>query len=689
MTTKSKIDLTKYTPEAWPIDKTIDTTLNKRTDYGDIESLAASIRKNGIECALLGRPSKDQPGMVEIVWGKRRRRAAQIAGVTVLPIVVREMTDLEVLDAQFVENQDRKDFTPLEEATLYRTYRDEHRLSIETIAERVSRSESYVRRRVKLLELIPSAQEALAKGADDVGGLEVGAAEALACYPATVQDLALAHMRRTATEPGMTGAQARVWLAQKFTLKLASPPFDPEDGALVATAGRCSTCPKRTGNQGALFADIAEDTCTDPTCYDAKASESWNRRSIDLEMKGYKVLSENEAIEVFGGRVGGSTEWIAQQPVSQKYVALDERVMSDGEETTYRKLLGGKAALKGAQVLVARHPRTGATFELLDAKEATTLAEKRVEAGKLPELPTTLEKHTDAAKERKREEKKREKDNRAALVYVVAAVVATITKVKKLDESVARILARLVLAATTPDVQRYVAERRDLWTKDDETTAEQALEAHIEQLPAMACVALVWEFVALRGIVGPHAPEITKESLIGQTVRALGLDLSALIREGKVTTHGEDKPDVKAAKRAGRGECRVCACNELDLCGTTDDPCYWHEEPTKGKADGLCSSCGDPIADLLDVMRRQPGAVRLKQVLDTLADEHRESADLLENETRREKVLKHMKDTGVLAFTTVGARKEIYVKLERDPDEEDEEDAPDSNDENHDDAEDI
>jgi ParB/RepB/Spo0J family partition protein len=443
VTTKNKIDLTKYTPTAWPIDKTIDSPLNKRTEYGDVESLAASIKRNGIECALLGRPAKDQPGVAEIVWGKRRRRAAEIAGVKVLPLVLREMTDLEVLDAQFFENQDRKDFTPLEESSLYGSYRDEHKISVELIAERVSRSESFVRRRLKLLDLTPAAQEALAKGLAETGGLELGAGEALACYPPSVQDLALPHLLRSATDAGMTGAQARVWLAQKFTLKLAKPPFDPEDGALVAAAGKCSACPKRTGNQGELFADLSEDTCTDPVCYDAKASEAWARRSIDLEMKGYKVLTDDEAIEVFGGRVGGSTEWISQQPVSQKYVALDDRVMVDGEEKTYRQILGGKAALKGAQVLVARHPRTGATFELLDAKEATALAEKRVEAGKLPELPTTLEKHTEAAKDRKREAKKQERDNRAALAYVVVAVVATITKLKKLDESVSRILARL------------------------------------------------------------------------------------------------------------------------------------------------------------------------------------------------------------------------------------------------------
>lgn len=668
MTTKNRIDLTKYTPQAWPIEKTIDSPLNKRTEYGDIESLAASIRKNGVECAMLGRPALEQPGVVEIVWGKRRRRAAEIAGIKVLPLVVREMSDLEVLDAQFVENQDRKDFTPLEEATLYRTYRDEHKISVELIAERVSRGEGFVRRRLKLLDLTPAAQDALAKGAAEVGGVELGAAEALACYPHTVQYVALPHLLRTTTDAGMTGAQARVWLAQKFTLKLAKPPFDPEDGALVATAGKCSACPKRTGNQGELFAELAEDTCTDPVCFDAKAAETWKRRSAELEAKGYKVMAEDEAIDVFGGRAGGSTEWIAQQPVSAKYVALDERVMVDGEEKTYRQLLGGKSALKNAQVLVARHPRTGATFELLDAKEATALAEKRVEAGKLPELPTTLEKHTDAAKERKREAKKQEKDNKAALAYVVAAVVATITKLKKLDESVSRILARLVLAATTPDVQRYVADRRDLWTKDDETTADQALEAHIEQLPAMACIALVWEVVALRGLVGPHAPEITKDSMIGQTVRALGLDLSALIREGKVTTHGEDKPAKPARKKAVRGSCRVCGCTDLAPCGDVEDPCYWHEDPSKGEADGLCSSCGDPIADLLDVMRKQAGSVRLKQVLAVLAEDHPETAEIFEDETRREKVLCHLQDTGVLSFSKVG-KSEMYMKLERDPNE--------------------
>lgn len=681
MTTKPKFDLTKYTPTAWPIEKTIDSALNKRTDYGDIESLAASIRRNGIECPLLGRPSKERAGFAEIVWGKRRRRAATIAGVTMLPIVIREMSDLEVLDAQFFENQDRKDFTALEEATLYQTYRVEHRLSIDRIAERVSRSETFVRRRLKLVELTPAAQEALAKGPDDAGGLEIGAAEALACYPPSVQDLALAHMLRSATDAGMSGAQAKVWLAQKFTLKLAQPPFDPEDGVLVATAGPCSACPKRTGNQGELFAELSDDTCTDPVCFDAKATASWTKRSAELVAKGFKVMTDDEAIEVFGGRAGGLTEWLPSQPVSQKYVVLDDRVLVDGDEKTYRQLLGGKAALKGAQVLVARHPRTGVTFELLDAKEAATLAEKRVEAGKLPELPTTLERHTEGAKERKREEKKLAKDNRAALVYVVTAVVATIAKLKKLDDNIARIIARLVLAGAMPDVQRYVAERRDIWTKEDATTAEQALEAHVEQLPVMACIALAWELVALRGIVGPHAPEISKDSMIGQTVRALGLDLSALIREGKVTTHGEDKPATLAEQKHGKGSCRVCACTDLDHCGPTNDPCYWHEEPSKGKADGLCSWCGDPMADLLDVMRRQPGAVRLKKALTTLAEDHPESAEILENETRQEKVLRHLKDTGALAFTTVGARNEIYVKLERDPNAHDDADADDSEEE--------
>ncbi|HVJ94155.1 MAG TPA: ParB/RepB/Spo0J family partition protein, partial [Labilithrix sp.] len=433
MTTKpNPIDLTKYTPQSKTLAVLIDSKINHRRTFTDIEELAESIKTSGgVNVPLLTRPTKDAD-VFELVCGHRRKRAALLAELSHVPVIVREMSDLEVLDAQAWENQNRQGFEPLEEAALYRTYRDAHRLSVDLIAERVTRSESFVRRRLKLLDLTPAAQEALANGPEESGGLELGAGEALACYPPSVQDLALPHMTRSETGPGMTGAQAKVWLAQKFTLKLAQPPFDPEDGAIVAAAGPCSACPKRTGNQGELFAELSEDTCTDPVCFDAKSTASWTKRSGDLVAKGFKVMTDDEAIEVFGGRVGGSTEWLSQRPVSGKYVALDDRVLVDGEENTYRQFLGGKAALKGAQVLVARHPRTGATFELLDAKEAATLAEKRVEAGKLPELPTTLEKHTEGAKERKREEKKLAKDNRAALAYVVVAVVATIAKQKKL-----------------------------------------------------------------------------------------------------------------------------------------------------------------------------------------------------------------------------------------------------------------
>jgi predicted transcriptional regulator len=89
----------------------------------------------------------------------------------------------------------------------------------------------------------------------------------------------------------------------------------------------------------------------------------------------------------------------------------------------------------------------------------------------------------------------------------------------------------------------------------------------------------------------------------------------------------------------------------------------------------MCSSCGDPIADLLDVLRKQTGPARLKQVLARLAADHPESAELLDDDTRKEKVLKHLKDNGTVSFTKVGARDEIYVTLARDPDEHDTADA--------------
>lgn len=134
---------------------------NPRKDYGDLSDLVESIRQQGVLQPVLARPKGDR---FELVYGHRRYRAALKAGLEVLPANVREMTDQEVLEVQLVENAQRADIHPLEEADGYKRLHTEHGLSVEKIAERVGKSKAAVYAAMKLAELVePALREAFLK----------------------------------------------------------------------------------------------------------------------------------------------------------------------------------------------------------------------------------------------------------------------------------------------------------------------------------------------------------------------------------------------------------------------------------------------------------------------------------------------------------------------------------------------
>lgn len=134
----------------------------------DLAGLADSIRKHGVIQALLLRPSAEKKGAFEIVAGERRWRAAKEAGVGDVPAIVRGLSDEEVLEIQIVENLQRRDLSPLEEAEGYNVLL-KARYTYEQIADRIGRSRQYVFDRCGLLKLVKGATELLRAGRIDVG----------------------------------------------------------------------------------------------------------------------------------------------------------------------------------------------------------------------------------------------------------------------------------------------------------------------------------------------------------------------------------------------------------------------------------------------------------------------------------------------------------------------------------------
>ncbi len=139
-------------------------------DEDALQELADSIREHGVLEPLIVRPVG---GSYEIVVGERRWRACQIAGVTTVPVLIRDLSDRDAMELALVENLQREDLNPIEEAEAYRRLLDEFGLTQEEVARRVGKERSTVANRLRLLGLRGRSREALEKGEISAGHAKV------------------------------------------------------------------------------------------------------------------------------------------------------------------------------------------------------------------------------------------------------------------------------------------------------------------------------------------------------------------------------------------------------------------------------------------------------------------------------------------------------------------------------------
>ena len=269
--------------------KLIDPSpFNRRRTWGNLDELAASFQTVGILQDLLARPSPKKAGRFELVFGERRLRGAKIAKLATVPVKVKELTDAEVVDAIAVENLERQDIHPMEEAETFELLRKERGLTADDLAARVHKSRSFVFGRLKLLELHEPARKAFAEDQ-----ISASVALYLARIPTEARQLeALKELLPRTKDDDQVGArEAFRIISERFMLRLVDARFDRADATLMPTAGPCTTCPKRTGNQAELFDDVkSPDVCTDPDCFQAKTAAHVERRSEELVKKGVVVI---------------------------------------------------------------------------------------------------------------------------------------------------------------------------------------------------------------------------------------------------------------------------------------------------------------------------------------------------------------------------------------------------------------
>ena len=133
-------------------------------DQESLDSLIASVREKGVIQPILVRPIHQGLANYEIVAGERRWRAAKEAGFAEIPAIVREMSDLEALETGLIENIQRHDLNPLEEAQGFKRLMDEFQYTQDDLAQALGKSRSYIANSVRLLSLDEEVKEALKKG---------------------------------------------------------------------------------------------------------------------------------------------------------------------------------------------------------------------------------------------------------------------------------------------------------------------------------------------------------------------------------------------------------------------------------------------------------------------------------------------------------------------------------------------
>ena len=328
----------------------------KTYDPDHIAQLTENVKIHGIQQPPKARRVK---GGLELVFGHCRKRAAIGAGLKEIKLIVEDMTDEEVILAQLVENSQRQDPHPLEESEAYEMLHNVHKLSIDDLAAKISKSKPYIYRRLTLHKLCEPGRKALRKGF-----IRLGVAELIARLSTEEQQTKAVKEISNEHDP-MTIARARDWIERNILLCLKDAPFSTRAKTLVPAAGACSECPKRTGANPDLFGDFQtkDDCCTDAVCWAKKVEAHWKKTKEKAKAAGQEVIdSKKEIKKLF------PYSWSDRVDYSSGFSSLDDTVFEDGKTIQLRTKL--KRDGVSVPTVIAKGP-DGAPIELVRRSEIT------------------------------------------------------------------------------------------------------------------------------------------------------------------------------------------------------------------------------------------------------------------------------------------------------------------------------
>ena len=203
-----------------PIEKVIANPNQPRQDFNkeDLEDLTQSIASRGIIQPIIVRASKENNDLYQIVAGERRWRAAQKAQLHEVPVVVRDFTDEELLEVAIIENVQRSNLNPVEEALAYKALIDNFNYTQEQVATGLGKSRSYIANLLRLLNLPEKVLKYVR-----VGSLSSGHARTLVGHK---QALALANIM---IEENMSVREAEIYVKQRLDRKNLNKKINRKD----------------------------------------------------------------------------------------------------------------------------------------------------------------------------------------------------------------------------------------------------------------------------------------------------------------------------------------------------------------------------------------------------------------------------------------------------------------------------
>lgn len=425
----------------------------KRFSADKMAELVASIAADDVHEPILVRPlpgsrlqdsfQDRRPGQKlpthELISGERRWRASKSAGKATIPARCKRYTDEQVVRIQMVENVQREDLHPMEEAEGYAHMMEVLHINADQVADEVGTSRATVYARMKLLDLCETARTAFyAEQIDQSRALVI------ARIPDEALQLkALAEATKADWQGSVPNFRAfQRWVQQNLMLRLDAARFKITDITLVPDAGSCKDCPKRTGAAPTLFDDVdSPDVCTDPKCFHAKQAAHDETQLNQAKAKGQTIITGTAAKRV----------WEYEHSSSLKgYKRLDRPDSRVDSKKTLKKMLGKDCP----EPTMLQSPFDGSLIPVIDDATVNELLKDR---GLITPSQARASREISAHEAKAKAEEKYQRTWRKLAIEKIFEVVAC-NPSDAFDVPIIRLLAKMMLQGLVGDDRAHTAQ---------------------------------------------------------------------------------------------------------------------------------------------------------------------------------------------------------------------------------------